>query len=268
MSKKRILFVTQEMDPYTLDTEVSNLVRNLPISLGEAGYDLRVLMPCFGVINERRHKLHEVVRLSGMNIIVDDDDYPLIIKVASIPNSRMQVYFLDNFELFKRKFIFKNEEGEFFDDNLERLFFFNKSAIEIVRKFGWAPDIVYLHGWMTSLIPMYLKTTYKTDPIFKQSKIVYAAYNHEKDTFLAENFHQKATTNQMVEADIKHFYTDKQLNLHQGASKYSDCVIVTSDEMDEATLTGIKSKCKNIQYVQGEDTLLQLTLNIFTKILK
>ncbi|MDX1479803.1 MAG: glycogen/starch synthase, partial [Saprospiraceae bacterium] len=143
MSKKRVLFVTQEMNPYTDLTEISQIVRKLPQYTQENGMEIRVLMPRFGLINERRHRLHEVVRLSGMNIIVDDDDFPLIIKVASLPGARMQVYFLDNDEFFKRKAIFENDKGEPFDDNQDRMVFFCKGVLETVKKFGWPPDIIH-----------------------------------------------------------------------------------------------------------------------------
>jgi len=159
MSKKRVLFVTQEMNPYTTLSEISEMVAKLPQSTQEKGMEIRVLMPKYGVINERRHRLHEVVRLSGMNIIVDDDDFPLIIKVASLPGSRLQVYFLDNEEFFKRKFIFDDEDEKPFEDNLDRMVFFCKGVMETVKKFGWPPDLIHCHGWMTSLVPLYLKTT-------------------------------------------------------------------------------------------------------------
>jgi len=155
MSNNKVLIVTQEMNPYTALTEISNIARKLAQYIQENGMEIRVLMPRFGTINERRHRLHEVVRLSGMNIIVDDDDFPLIIKVASLPEARMQVYFLDNEDFFKRKSIFENDKGEPFEDNADRMVFFCKGVIETVKKFGWAPDIVHCHGWMTSLIPLF-----------------------------------------------------------------------------------------------------------------
>ena len=170
--KKKILLITQEMEPYTGLSEIAELAYRLPLFLNDNKCEVRILMPRFGTINERRHRLHEVVRLSGMNIIVNDDDYPLIIKVASLPSSRIQVYFLDNDEFFKRKSVFEDSEGQDFEDNIDRAVFFCKGAIETVRKFGWAPDIIHCHGWMTSLIPLYLRTAYKNDPIFQSSKIV------------------------------------------------------------------------------------------------
>ena len=143
MDKKKVLIVTQEMDPYTVMNEISNIARKLPEHIQKKGMEIRILMPKYGTINERRHRLHEVVRLSGMNIIVDDDDFPLIIKVASIQPARMQVYFLDNEDFFKRKMVFDDENGEPFEDNPDRMIFFCKGVLETVRKFGWTPN--YIH---------------------------------------------------------------------------------------------------------------------------
>ncbi len=176
MDKKRLLIVTQEMEPYTALSEIAGLVYQMPKYMFDQGLEIRLLMPRYGTINERRHRLHEVVRLSGMNIIVDDDDYPLIIKVASMPNSRLQVYFLDNDDFFKRKSVFEDADGQPFDDNPDRMIFFSKGIIETVKKFGWPPDYIHVHGWMTSLIPFYLRTVYKTEPLFANSKIIYSVY--------------------------------------------------------------------------------------------
>lgn len=177
MEKKRILFVTQEMKPYTDMGEMSDIVNQITQYVSANGYEIRVLMPRFGTINERRHRLHEVVRLSGMNIIVDDDDFPLIIKVASLPGSRMQVYFLDNEEFFKRKYIFKDAAEAQFDDNLDRMVFYSKGSIETVKKFGWVPDIIHCHGWMTAFVPLYVKHLFNDDPHFEDAKLVFTAYD-------------------------------------------------------------------------------------------
>ena len=167
MEKKRILIVTQEMDPYLAITEASRIANEIPKYMLESGMEIRVLMPKFGTINERRHRLHEVVRLSGINVIINDEDYPLVIKVASLPGARLQVYFLDNEDFFKRKMVFHDEDNKFFDDNSDRMIFFCKGALETVKKLGWAPDVVHCHGWMTALVPTYIKTIYKNDPTFK-----------------------------------------------------------------------------------------------------
>ena len=178
MSKTKVLIVTQEMNPYTVGSEIAEIARRLPQHIQEQGMEIRILMPKYGTINERRHRLHEVVRLSGMNIIVDDDDFPLIIKVASVQGARMQVYFLDNEDFFKRKAIFKDADEKAFEDNPDRMIFFCKGVVETVKKFGWAPDIVHCHGWMTSLIPLYLKTAYKSEPLFEDAKVVTSIYNN------------------------------------------------------------------------------------------
>lgn len=233
MSKKRILFVTQEMNPYTALSEISDQVRKLTQHTQESGMEIRVLMPKFGSINERRHRLHEVVRLSGMNIIVDDEDYPLIIKVASLPGARLQVYFLDNEEFFKRKFVFRDEEEKPFEDNQERTVFFCKSALETVRKFGWAPDVIHCLGWMTSLIPLYTKTVYKDDPIFANSKVIYSAYDNEYDKEFSQRFIELAAINNLSEEDLEDYKEGESIKLVKGAIRHSDVIIKGSESLGE-----------------------------------
>lgn len=230
---KRILYVTQEMDPYTTMSDISSIVRKLAPYSKDKGFDIRILMPRYGTINERRHKLHEVVRLSGMNIIVDDDDFPLIIKVATLPSCRLQVYFLDNEEFFKRKFMFEDEEGVPFDDNAERMVFYCKGVIETLKKFGWAPDIIHCHGWMTSLIPFYLRTVYQNEPIFSDSKIIYSAYNVDVSDAFKEKFVEKANINDLDIEDLNKYKEDGELMLNKGAIKYSDGVIVGSEDLSD-----------------------------------
>lgn len=234
MDKKKVLIVTQEMDPYTNLTTISEIARKLPQYVQENGMEIRVLMPRFGTINERRHRLHEVVRLSGMNIIVDDDDFPLIIKVASLPEARMQVYFLDNEDFFKRKQIFKDENGEPFDDNPDRMVFFCKGVIETVKKFGWPPDIVHCHGWMTSLIPLYLKTAYKTEPLFQQSKVIYSIYESELQQAFSDQFAVKASINNLTESDLGAYQNGTGVNLNKGAIKYADAIVLGSENTPTA----------------------------------
>jgi starch synthase len=232
MEKKRLLIVTQEMEPYTEGDDISALVAKLPKFLQDSGYELRILMPRYGVVNERRHRLHEVVRLSGMNIIVDDDDYPLIIKVASLPNSRLQVYFLDNEDFFKRKFVFEDAAGVPFEDNADRAAFFCKGAIETVKKFGWAPDIVLCHGWMTSLVPLYLRTAYKTEPIFINSQIVYGVYDTPHEHMDGERFFQKAAINNLSKNDLAAFIDGDGVSMHKGAIAYSDAIMLGSKSIE------------------------------------
>ncbi|MEO1050348.1 MAG: glycogen/starch synthase [Bacteroidota bacterium] len=179
MAKCRILYVASEINPFLQTSEVANFVRKLPQAMQERGMEIRILVPRFGLINERKNRLHEVVRLSGINIAVGEEEKPLIIKVASIPNAKLQVYFIDNEDYFHRKSVFHDKENNFYEDNDERAIFFCKGVLETVKKLGWAPDIVHCNDWMTSLIPLYLKTTYKNDPIFKDAKTVFTIHNNK-----------------------------------------------------------------------------------------
>lgn len=178
MSKLRILYVASEINPFLQITDVAEYVRKLPQAMQERGMEIRILVPRFGLINERKNRLHEVVRLSGINISVGDDEKPLVIKVASVPSAKLQVYFIDNEDYFHRKSVFFDKDEKFYDDNDERAIFFCKGVLETVRKLGWSPDIVHCNDWMTALIPLYLKTTYRNDPMFKDTKSVFSVYNN------------------------------------------------------------------------------------------
>ncbi|MCS6916607.1 MAG: glycogen/starch synthase [Chitinophagales bacterium] len=255
--KLRILIITQEMKPYLMHSEMARIAHQLPIHLLNAGNEIRVLMPRFGTINERRHRLHEVVRLSGMNIIIDDDDYPLIIKVASLPGARLQVYFLDNEEFFKRKFEFTDEKKKPFADNAERMIFFCKGALETVKKWGWPPDIIHCHGWMTSLIPMYLKTVYRREPVFQNAKVVYSVYNHGFEGTLSPSFQKKALIhNNISDQDFSHYRKADFSGLNKGAVSHADATIVADKELERSLKTFIKGAGKPVlEFVNGEEYL-------------
>lgn len=213
MDRKKVLLVTQEMDPYLVLTEIGNVVKKIAPFVHDNGLEVRVLMPKFGIINERRNRLHEVVRLSGINIIIDDEDHPLIIKVASLPGARIQVYFLDNEDFFKRKQVFRDDNEVFFEDNIDRMIFFSKGVLETVKKFGWSPDIMHLHGWMSSLIPMYMKTAYAKDPVFDKTKTVFSIYEEEFTEKLSESF--------LVKAKISDDISDESMELLKGLDHLS-----------------------------------------------
>lgn len=180
MPNQKILYVTTEMFPYQENSNMATMVNKTALKMHQEGNDVRVFMPKFGQISERKFQLHEVIRLSGMNIIINDLDQPLIIKVASLPGERLQVYFIDNEEYFKRKQYYLDEDGKSFDDNDERAIFFARGVIETIKKLNWVPDVIHLSGWMTSLIPIYLKTFYKGDSYFKDSKLILSVYNEEE----------------------------------------------------------------------------------------
>lgn len=266
--KKKILFVTQELEPYTVVSEVSKFLKKLPETTQSKGMEVRVLMPRYGIINERRHRLHEVVRLSGMNIIVDDDDYPLIIKVASLPGARLQVYFLDNDDFFKRKSVFADEEGSPFDDNPDRMIFFCKGVIETVRKFGWPPDIIHCHGWMTSLIPLYIREAYKTEPLFQESKIVYSVYPNSLGKHFADGFVTKASINNLEEEDLGAYFNEDGINLHKGAITYSDAIIKGSAELPESVEDMLRISDKPILDFKDESEYLQSYLEFYNTLME
>lgn len=253
-AKKRVLIIASELSPYVEFTDFAQILNKLAIKTFDAGMEVRVIMPRFGTINERRHRLHEVVRLSGINIIIDKDDYPLIIKVASLPNARLQVYFMDNEDYFKRKFVDRDESGTFFEDNAERAIFFCKSALETVKKFGWPPHIVHCHGWMTSLVPLYLKTAYKKEPVFSYSKVLYTAQEPQFSEKLADNFVQKAMiSSEIREKDLEPFKGGTAIDLTLGAAKCADVVIQGSPNLDQRVLEEIKpSRYKKV--VKWEDS--------------
>ncbi len=241
-TKKRILFVSSEMTPFLNESPLSTIARYLPQAIQEKDNEIRVLVPRFGVINERRNKLHEVVRLSGINISIDDTDNPLLIKVASITEARMQVYFLDNEDYFHRKFIYTDENNKFFKDNDERVIFFCKGVLETVKKLGWAPDIIHCQGWMTSLIPVYLKTLYKSEPVFKNSKVVYSLFDNEFKENLGKDFARKATLNEISDKYFETFANGNNQSLNLGGVKHADAVVNCAASIDAEMAKMVKSK--------------------------
>ena len=187
----RVLYVSSEMFPYMKESDISTVGRFLPQGVQERGCEIRSFMPKYGCINERRNQLHEVIRLSGMNIIINDIDRPLIIKVSSIPAVRMQVYFIDNEDYFYRKQVFKDDNDEYFPDNDERAIFFARGVLETVKKLRWKPDIIHCQGWISHLLPIYLKKVYHEDPIFTESKIVISLYDEASDQVFNESTRSK-----------------------------------------------------------------------------
>lgn len=266
-TKKRILFIANEMSPYLELTEFAETVNRLAILSNNNNLEVRCIMPRFGVINERRHRLHEVVRLSGINVSVDDDDFPLQIKVASLPNARLQVYFLDNEDLFKRKFIFHDEEEKWFDDNNLRTVFFCKGALETVKKFGWPPDIIHCSGWMTGLIPMYLKTVYKKEPVFAHSKVIYTISPETFSENLGENFASIARISDVLkEKDMQVFAPATNLAMIRGGATHADAITFGEpDEQVEPSLVKdfAKVRGKKVLRYPGFESDLTEYLNLY-----
>ncbi len=253
-TKKRVLIIANELSPYIEFTDFAYILNKLAIKTFDSGLEIRVIMPRFGVINERRHRLHEVVRLSGINVIIDKDDYPLMIKVASLPNARLQVYFMDNEDYFKRKSVFRDDQDNFHDDNGERMIFFCKSALETVKKFGWPPHVIHCHGWMTSLIPMYLKTAYKKEPVFGYSKVIYTSQNDQFSEILNPNFAKKALISQDIkEKDFEPFKDGTNRALTIGGGRFADVAVIGSENLDDEIYNDLAS-AKNKKVVPYDES--------------
>ena len=231
MKDKRILYVSSEVVPYLPETEISSMSFEAPKMVNKQGGQIRIFMPRYGNINERRHQLHEVIRLSGINLVINDLDMPLIIKVASIPKERIQVYFIDNEEYFKRKATLTDEDGKLFPDNDERAIFFAKGVIETVKKLNWSPDIIHVNGWLASLLPLYLKEFYKDEPLFTESKIVTSIYNQSFEGTLDKEMINKVKFDNIDEASIKLLETPNYSNLMKIAIDHSDALIKGSSDL-------------------------------------
>ena len=251
MSKLRILYVASEINPFLQTSEVADFVRSLPQAMQEKGMEIRILVPRFGLINERKNRLHEVVRLSGINITVGDEEKPLVIKVASVPSAKLQVYFIDNEDYFHRKSVFHDKDENFFEDNDERAIFFCKGTLETVKKLGWAPDIVHCNDWMTSLIPLYIKTTYKNDPLFMNTKTVFTIYDNEFSYKFKGDLLEKV---KMLDIEDDMLENLKSLDYNGFISlgmEYSDAVIKSKEELGK----GLEKLFKEIPQSTKVDTI-------------
>lgn len=231
MKKTKVLYISHDIYPYMESSDMGRISRYLPQGIQERGKEIRTFMPRFGLINERRNQLHEVIRLSGMNLIIEDSDHPLIIKVASIQSARMQVYFIDNEEYFQRKATFRDAKKKFFKDNDDRTVFFCRGVLETVKKLGWSPDVIHCHGWMTSLIPLLVKTSYKDDPIFRDAKVVYSIYDDQFEESFNPNYQAKVMMDGMASADLKDLKTPTWTGITLNAIAHSDGVIQGSEVM-------------------------------------
>jgi starch synthase len=253
MKNAKVLFISQEITPFLEITDVANVARRLPQGMQDKGREIRTFMPRFGLINERRNQLHEVIRLSGMNLIIDDSDHPLIIKVASIQSARMQVYFIDNQDLFQRKTIFRDAKKKFFKDNEDRMIFFCRGVLETVKKLGWSPDVIHCHGWMTSLIPFFVKTGYKDEPMFKNSKVVYSSYFQDMEESFSPNLAKKLKMDGVTADDMKLYKEPSMANIHLAAMKLSDGIIKGCDGKHTAIDSFLKKAGKPVMNYQPFD---------------
>lgn len=267
MEKTKVLFVSQEITPFLPESEMSLIGRFLPQGIQEKGREIRTFMPKYGNISERKNNLHEVIRLSGMNLIINNIDRSLIIKVASIQTARMQVYFIDNEDYFQRKHVLNDENGMSFSDNDERIIFYARGVLETVRKLRWAPDIVHCHGWITSLVPLYLRRAFNDDPLFINSKIVYSVYNDDFDKALDKSFTSKLMLEGITQKDIASIEKSDFVNLSKMAISLSDAIIIGSEKINPEVQKHIDNIDKPVLQHQTKETYINAYSNFYDKIL-
>lgn len=267
MEKKKVLFISQEITPYLPESEIAKIGRELPQGIQERGKEIRTFMPKFGCINERRNQLHEVIRLSGMNLIIDDTDHPLIIKVASIQAARMQVYFIDNEDYFQRKFVLKDKNDTFFKDNDERAMFFARGVLETVQKLRWAPDIIHCHGWFTSLVPLYIKNNYKDNPLFSDAKLVYSIYKEGFPGSLDKKFKDKLLFDGLPKEHVEKLNDATFENLSKLAIDNADGIILGSAQVNNELEKYANESKKPLLNHQSEEMYVDAYSSFYDEIL-
>ncbi len=268
MEKTKVLFISQEITPYLPESEMSKIGRYLPQGIQEKGKEIRTFMPRYGCINERRNQLHEVIRLSGMNLIIDDTDHPLIIKVASIQAARMQVYFIDNEDYFHRKSTLVNKHGVEHEDNDERAIFFARGVLETTKKLRWTPDIIHCHGWFTGLVPLYIKKAMNEDPHFANSKLVYSVYNDEFEQTFPDSFPEKFKLEGVEEDDYAGLTPFGYKNLGKLAIKFSDGIIKGNPEANDELIEYAKESGKPFLDYQNEETYIDAFDKFYDELLE
>ena len=267
MEKAKVLFVTQEITPYLEESHMGLIGRHLPQGIQEKGKEIRTFMPRFGNINERRNQLHEVIRLSGMNLIIDDTDHPLIIKVASIQQARMQIYFIDNEDYFQRKSTFVDKNNSFHKDNDERAIFYSRGVLETVKKLGWGPDIVHCHGWITSLVPLYIKKAYRVNPLFTETKVIFSIYDDDFDDTLSKDFANKIKLEGISNKDLKHYKSPTYVNMIKAAIDFSDAVIIGSPKINSEVYQYLQGSEKPFLEFQPMDQYIDVYSDYYDEIL-
>lgn len=264
----KVLFIHQEITPYLKETPMSLIGRYLPQGIQEKGKEIRIFMPRFGNINERRNQLHEVIRLSGMNMIINDTDHPLIIKVASIQKARIQIYFIDNDDFFtKRKTTISDKDGILFKDNDDRTVFFSRGVIETVKKLNWPPDIIHCHGWMTSLVPLYIKRAFKDNPLFSDSKVIYSLYDDDFEGAFRNGFDKKLKIPGIIAKEIKSLKKPVYANIQKSALDFSDGIVIASPNVNPEVEKYARTLNKPILEYQGEENYVDAYNEFYDKIM-
>ena len=263
MKDKRILYVSSEVVPYLAENEVSLMSYDVPKMVNDQGGQIRIFMPRYGNINERRHQLHEVIRLSGMNLVVNDLDMPLIIKVASIPKERIQVYFIDNEEYFKRKATFADEDGVMYPDNDERAIFFAKGVVETVKKLNWVPDIIHVHGWMAAMLPIYMKHYYKNEALFSDTKIITSVYSQSFEGTLDAEMVNKIQLDGVRLDAIENLKNSDYESIIKATIDHSDGVIIASEGVSSSLTKYIEASGKPFLPYVAKDAFAEVYINFY-----
>ncbi len=267
MEKPKVLFVQQEITPYLKESHMAHIGRYLPQGIQERKKEIRTFMPRYGCINERRNQLHEVIRLSGMNLVIDNTDHPLIIKVASVQSARMQIYFIDNEDFFQRKFTLTNKSGAYFDDNDERAIFFTRGVIETVKKLGWSPDLVHCNGWFTSLMPFYLKVVIKDNPMFSDTKVVYSIYNDPFPGQLGKDMSKKMKTKGLGEELLAKFAGPDYESISKVAIDYADGIILGDKTLHKGVEQYARRSGKPLLEYHDRDTYIDAYNQFYDEVL-
>ena len=254
MANNKILYICQQIMPYLPENEESRLSRQLSQAMQEHGNEIRTFMPRYGCVNERRNQLHEVIRLSGMNLIINDDDHQLIIKVSSIPSARIQIYFIDNDDFFSRKAVLTNEEGNEFEDNDARMMFFARGVLETVKKLQWKPSVVHCQGWFSAIAPLYLRNMFKDDPLFCDTKIVVSLYEDKFKNELDATLEEKLCNEGVPAADVAKLGAPSYENLMRFVIDNVDGVVVGSEQADKSLVEYARENGKKVlDYQSPED---------------
>ncbi len=267
MKNKRFLIASTGFVPYLDYAPFTELAFRLAKSIVSAGGQVRMMMPRFGVISERRLQLHEVIRLSGTNIVVDDEDIPLIIKVASIPKERMQVYFIDSMESFHQKLVFKEEDGSLRKDLTDFMIFFAKSVVETSKKLNWDADYIINMGWFTAFLPLYLKTYYAHEPLFEKSQLIrFLVKDEEFEGPLPGNLEKKFRFDEINEEKYRYYLPPEPVNLEKGAAEMSDMLMTGDEDLSDE----LKDIFNRYPKIKGKVTLSILEENpqLFIDLLK
>ena len=264
----KVLFITQEIIPYVAESEMANAGRKLPQAIQEKGREIRTFMPKWGNVNERRNQLHEVIRLSGMNLIIDDTDHPLIIKVASIQSARMQVYFIDNDDYFQHRLMATDEDGNEYPDNDERAIFYARGVLETVKKLRWCPELIHCQGWISALVPLYIKKAYMEEPSFRDSKVILSLFEDDLKSNLQEDIIEKIMLKNIERSDVEAFLSSSATfkDLQKLAISYSDGIILHSDKVDPELLEFAREKGVPVLQHADPETFADAVNNFYDEI--